>query len=88
MASSWKDSEGQPSVDSSSIGHQYAWVAYVRSKHRSEKPECGGSTPSPGTKGIRKVDDLFAVTWLNKDTRETVYNVIRSINYELRNFST
>ena len=27
----------------------YAWVAYLRSKHRSEKPECGGSTPLPGT---------------------------------------
>ena len=27
----------------------YAWVAYLRSKHRSEKPDCGGSTPLPGT---------------------------------------
>ena len=28
---------------------KYACVAYVRSKHRSEKPECGGSTPLAGT---------------------------------------
>ena len=30
--------------------------------------EAGGPTI-----GIRKVDDLFAVMWLNKDTQETVY---------------
>ena len=28
---------------------QYAWVAYMRSKHRSEKPECARSTRAPGT---------------------------------------
>ena len=30
---------------------KYACVAYMRSKHRSEKPAGGGSTPPPGTNG-------------------------------------
>ena len=50
-------------------------------------PMCGSSSLSEGAKVKRKVDNLFWVMWLNKDTREThfiyaVGSVDRAPHYE------
>ena len=71
-----KTSDGRESTGGSSPSASAIWTGGVMVSQRIANPSWAQVQSEFDSRsvrqGIRKVDDLFAVMWLNKDTLETV----------------